>query len=118
MDQGSLKPESYRQNQMRIKGISLNLQDANTLSAFKKGRSRDRALKKKYRWKFGQELPGIIEYMLPKQVEKLANSKAELYDACMQVIDGYPGSELFEIYRDMMKTKTPYGKIQYVLGFR
>ncbi len=117
MDQSALKPDSYRQNQMRIKGISTNLLDANTISAYRKVRSRDRELKIKYLWKFNKELPGIIEYMLPKQIERLANSKEILFNACMQVIDGFPGSELFEIYSGMYKKKTAYSKIQHVLGF-
>ncbi len=117
MSQNTLKPDSYLQNQQRIHGYSLNLKDANTVSTYREGRSRDRELKKKYRWKFSQELPDIIEYMLPKQLARLANSKAELYQACMEVIDGYPGSELYKMHKTMDCQNTPQGKINYVLGF-
>jgi hypothetical protein len=115
MNSDNLKPDSYLANQRRIYGYSLNLLDANMVSDFKKGRSRQRKLKKKYMFKFSQKLPHIIEEIHPKQLSKLAESKKELLRLCLDLLEGYPGNELFVMYKSMVRLKTSTGMIIHLL---
>ena len=115
MSSNNLKPDSYLINQRRINGYSLDLLDANMVSDFKKGRSRQRELKKKYMFKFSQKLPDIIEEIHPKQLLKLSGSKKELLRLCLDLLEGYPGNELFVVYKSMVRLKTPIGMINHLL---
>lgn len=115
MNSDNLKPDSYIANQRRINGYSLNLMEANVVSDFRKGRSRQREMKKKYLFKFSQELPGIIENININYVLKLSGSRAELLQECIEVLEGYPGSELYEMHRSMVRLKTPNGMINHLL---